>query len=201
MKFSTHFFFLFIVFFNVVTADSQIKKALFNRTVATVIGDLNKDGRKDLVIVKQDTGSDTLPYRLQVFFMDNNKKYLSVLVSDSCIQPAFPDGRNVYDNGVSFDTVLIENGVLTIKTNLLRGWFQHQFRYQHNRFELIGYTEVSSNGLGEMDFIDFNLSTGKRSVRTENYETEKLISKQLKIIRIRPLPNLKYFKPMDNDYY
>ncbi|MGF2414650.1 MAG: hypothetical protein ACQUYJ_20100, partial [Ferruginibacter sp.] len=84
---------------------------------------------------------------------------------------------------------------------LLRGNFEHQFRFQNGNFELIGFSKVSSDGQGTITSIDFNLSTGLRIETRERYDTDKVLSRSKKKVVIRPLPKLQEFTPLENEWY
>lgn len=164
--------------------------------VKSVNGDLNKDNLPDLVKVSQDTAADAAPYRLQIFFAKPGDQYELVLSSDSAIVPDFPEGRDGWRTGTKFYDVEITNGVLIITTELLRGSYKHKFRYQKSKFELIGFTEVSSDGQGKMYHIDFNLSTGQRTTTIERYDTDDakpVIKKEH--LQLTTLPDLRTFTP------
>ncbi len=173
----------------------------FNHKVMEVEGDLNKDSLPDKAIVTQDTLNENAPYRLQVFFKEPNGKYKLIVTSTKIIEPQYPDGREGYRTGNEFGEISISKGVLSVRFDLLRGNFEHKFRFQKGNFELIGYSEVSSDGQGEMTTIDFNLSTGVRIEKLERYDTNKLLSYKKKKTLIRPLPKLQDIKAMDNELY
>lgn len=160
-------------------------------------GDLNKDGLADSAVVLQDTAADTWPYQLRIFFANPDKTFKEVLVSDTAIDAARPNGKDGYVTGDAFDQVTIRKGVLCLSVELLRGHYEHVFRYQHNRFELIGFSFGSSDGNGTISSSDFNLSTGHFINTRESYETDQLISKLDTVVLIRPLPDLAHFKPFD----
>lgn len=164
--------------------------------VKDTTGDLNKDGIPDIVKVSQDTTAETAPYRLQIFFATPDKQYTLFLTSDSAIVPDFPEGREGWRTGTNFSDIAITNGILIITTELLRGSYQHKFRYQKNKFELIGFTEVSSDGQGNMHSIDFNLSTGIRMTTTERYDVDDVKPTVKKDrLNLKTLPDLKTFTP------
>lgn len=173
----------------------------FNYKVLEASGDLNKDNLPDKVIVTQDTLHENAPYRLQVFFKQPNGKSRLIVTSYKIIAPQYPDGRDGYDTGNRFSDVTIIKGVLSVNYELLRGHFEHKFRYRNGNFELIGYTEGQSNGRGEMYYIDFNLSTGVKHVEVANYETDSTISNKKTKRIIRPLPKLQDIEPFINDHY
>ncbi|MCD0464747.1 hypothetical protein [Flavobacterium sp. ENC] len=174
----------------------------FGKKITKVSGDLNQDGLADYVLVSQDTLSDNAPYLLEIYFAESNGHFKRVLSSVKAIDPAFPEGRKGYYNGNAFSDITIKKGILSINNELLRGHYEHKFRYQHNNFELIGFSEVYSDGQGTMGTIDFNLSTGIRIKKTEPYgEDDFPVTKTQKKIIIRPLPNLKDFAPFKTDYF
>lgn len=178
------------------TAQRHSPKKPFAKLIQQVKGDLNKDGLEDIVTVTQDKMAETAPYRLQVSFGQPGGGYKLVVSTDDAIEPQYPDGF-----GKSFWEVTIESGVLTIKEQLLRGSYEHKFRYQHGNFELIGYNETSSDGLGIASTVDFNLSTGQRLETKERYDTNEVVSNKKRKVLIRPLPRLQDFVPYENELY
>ncbi len=173
----------------------------FNHTITIVKGDLNKDKLPDSVIVLQDTADAEAPYRLQVFFKNVDPGYQLVIQNDSAIEAEFPNGKEAYLTGTRFSHISINAGVLTINTELLRGQYEHKFRYQNGYFALIGFMKVYSDGVGNMTTTDFNLSTGQLLEKKERYDTGKIISKTKKPVKLNPLPNLKDFKPFSTTFY
>lgn len=182
-------------------AQTDISKMNFDKTVMIVEGDLNKDGLADKVIITQDTLNEKAPYRLQIFFKEPTGKLKLIVSSDRIIEPQYPEGRNGFATGDGFDSVIISKGVLSINFELLRGHYEHIFRYQNGNFELIGFSMVYSDGQGVMTETDFNLSTGNRVTIKERYDTNKIISNIRKKILIRPLPKLQDIVPMETDLY
>lgn len=170
----------------------------FSKEVARATGDLNKDGRPDLVIVTQDTIAADKPYRLQIFFLRPDGKYTLEISSEKAIEPQLPGGS---DYGAEFDTATIDGGVLIFGRQLLRGHYEHKFRYQNGNFELIGFRDDESDGQGTCSTIDFNLSTGVRIEKDEDCGDDKVIRNVKKKIMIRPLPKLQDFEPMQNENY
>lgn len=172
----------------------------FNIPVSKATGDLNKDGIDDLVTVMQDTVQNNAPYRLQVSFGTEDGVYKPMVSSDKLIDPQYPDGRDGYRTGDGFDSVEIKRGILLVNTSLLRGFITQKFRYQNGNFELIGYTSSSSDGIGRIYSEDFNLSTGDRLLKEENYETGKTVRNEKTKKLIRPLPRLQDMKAFENEW-
>lgn len=173
----------------------------FDYTVMEVTGDLNKDNLPDKVVVTQDTVSETAPYQLQIFFKEKNGEFKLVTTSTKIIQSQYPEGRGGYISGNGFADVTIKKGILSVNFQLLRGHFEHIFRYQNGNFELIGFSMVNANGIGEVTTIDFNLSTGYRTEKTARTDNGKILSQTKKKIWLRPLPKLQDLIPMENEFY
>lgn len=190
----------FILFQYNSYAQTKTDKYNFDHTVIEVSGDLNKDNVPDKAIVTQDTLNENSPYRLQVFFKEPNGKFKPITTSIKVIAPEYPNGRDGYRE-VGFSDITIKNGVLSVNVELTRGHFVHKFRFQNGNFELIGFSQVYSDGHGIMTTIDYNLSTGIRIEKSERYDTNKVLSNTKKKILIRPLPKLQDITPMENDLY
>ena len=195
----TKFIILFPLFFSAIIF---AQKNNFNKTITKVKGDLNKDGLIDYVQVSQDTVSTTAPYKLEIYFAEINGNFKKIVSTTKAIDAQYPDGKNGYYNGNSFYKIDIVKGVLSIQNELIRGNFEHKFRYQNGNFELIGFSQVYSDGQGTMGKIDFNLSTGIRIKTTEPYgEDDFPKTNSKKKIVIKPLPKLQDFAPFENEYY
>jgi len=182
-------------------AQSGNKTDNFNYEVTKVTGDLNKDNLADKVIVSQDTLNDRAPYRLQIFFAQPDGSFTLIVSSIKIIEPQYPDGRNGFRSGNGFSGITIKNGVISINNELLRGHYEHKFRFQNGSFELIGFSEISSDGQGVITTIDFNLLTGIRIEKSERYDMDKILSNRKKKILIRPLPKLQNVKPFETELY
>ena len=192
----------FLIIFQLVSyAQTDTSKLNFDHKIMEVEGDLNKDSLVDKVVVTQDTLNENAPYRLQIFFKEPNGQSKLIVTSTKIIEPQYPDGRDGYRTGNDFSDVTIKKGVLSVNFELLRGGFKHKFRFQNGNFELIGFSEVYSDGQGVMTTTDFNLSTGIRIEKSERYDTDKILSNTKKKILIRPLPKLQDVIPMENELY
>ncbi len=192
--------FVFIFFSSVLFAQTDSLLSDFDYQVAEVLGDLNKDNLPDKVVVEQDTTAFTWPYRIQVFFGQPNGSFQLIALSEQLIAAQYPNGREGYRDGIGFSEIDIKKNVLTVKHELLRGHFEYKFRYQNGHVELIGYSYVSSNGLGQFTVIDFNLSTGIRLYKRENYETDEILENTKEKRLIRPLPKLEDITPFNEDW-
>ncbi|MFT3704916.1 MAG: hypothetical protein QM802_21295 [Agriterribacter sp.] len=190
---------LLIHFYSIAQTDTVNYN--FDYTVMKVRGDLNNDKIEDEVVVTQDTLNEKAPYQLQVFFKGLDGQNKLVATSIKIIEPQYPEGRDGFRTGNGFSEVIINKGVLSVNAELLRGHYEHKFRFQNGNFELIGFSKVSSNGQGAITYIDFNLITGIKIGTIETYDTNKIISKRKEKIMIRPLPKLQDVIPLENDLY
>lgn len=174
--------------------------ANFKSLVTTVYGDLNKDGLIDLAVVTQDTISDNAPYLLEVFFKQANGDLKLIVSSTKAIEPQFPSGRENHFWGVAFDKLRIQKGVLWIEIGFTRGHMEHKFRYQNDRFELIGYTYIDVNA-GQIEQIDYNLSTGRRIEKEGTISEDDYTVVKDEVIKLTPLPKLEDFEPFVHELY
>ncbi|MCL1675049.1 hypothetical protein [Elizabethkingia meningoseptica] len=161
----------------------------------SIKGDLNKDNIPDLAVVKTNKKGDITTYILEVYFtgVTGNKKL--IVSTDKAIE------ASQHGTGDSLENIEIIKGTLHINYSFLRGGSKHIFRYQNNGFELIGFKYGVSDGQGHMTDVEFNLSTGRYLSNSSNYETGETINKEDKIVRIKPLPNLKDFVPYTSKYF
>lgn len=191
--------FLFMIVTSIVTGQNEASYS-FNVHVNTVYGDLNKDGRIDVATVTQDTLNEYAPYKLDIFFQQLNGDLKLITSSIKAIEPQFPNGRESHLWGNGFGQLSIHNGVLWIETGFIRGHMEHKFRYQNNKFELIGYSYANVTA-GQITIIDYNLSTGKRIEKEGNISDDDYKVTVDKIIKLNPLPSLDAFEPYLNDLY
>jgi hypothetical protein len=191
-----------VLVFILISCSVMAQRGNFVVPVKKAKGDLNKDNLADLVVVTQDTMNEKAPYKLEVFFAQPNGDLKLVVSTIKAIEPQYPEGKNGYYNGNSFYEVSIKKGILIISNELIRGNFEHKFRYQNGNFELIGFWETYSDGQGTMGTVDFNLSTAIRVSTTESYgDSDEKPTKNQKKILIRPLPKLQDFAPFANEFY
>lgn len=178
-------------------AQTDTIRSRFDFTVEIVLADLNKDDLLDKVVVSQDTLDESAPYQLEIFFQETDGQFKSVASTVGLIKPRYPYGKD-YDTGERFSDVMIEKGIITIVTELLRGHYQYRFRFHDNRFELIDYSMVNSDGNGTLHSVSFDLLKGIRIEKIINYETDELIKKTKTKVKIRPLPRLEEINGTEN---
>jgi hypothetical protein len=182
-------------------AQTDIKNNNFDKIILEVEGDLNNDKLLDKVSIKQDTLNKYAPYRFQIFFKELNGKSKLIVSSTKLILPQYPEATLGFSNGNGLSSVTIKKGILCVSFELLRGHYEHKFRYKEGNFELIGYSYIASDGLGLIETIDYNLVTGIRVAKTERYDIDKLIRYEKKKLLIRPLPKLQDINPLEDEGY
>lgn len=171
---------LFVIYCLSITASfSQNVPIPSNYSVVdSVLGDLDKDGVDELVVAyntksDEDEIKEGVPRELIIYKKRNNQwvvwqKSMQALYESS-------DGGMMGD---PFGEITIEKGVLKILQEGGSAWkWNHtdQYRYDGKDFKLIGYKSVAGRNCTEWEMVDFNLVTGKITVKKEfeRCETEK----------------------------
>ena len=160
-------------------------------------GDLNGDGLSDLMFVLIDDDPknfvsdasfsvnpvNTNPRILAVAFADKSKAYKLVLQNHTLIPRII---EPMFEDPLQKDASLISNGSFTIAFYGFGGTIwqpQLQFRYQHNKFELIGFEDsrVERNS-GTTVSASVNYLTHKIEITTGSIENDisKTVTKKLK---------------------
>lgn len=131
--------------------------------IKEVYGDLNKDGVEEKVVVynmtdKEDevNGVD----REVVIFRKNQQNWTVWHRSTKAVGNSKDGGMM----GDPFEDIEIRNGVLLIRQSGGSSWkWAHtdKYRFQNNRFELIGYTSFYGRPCDYWEELDFNTMTGK----------------------------------------
>ena len=182
--------YLFFIFFAGIIYSQQ--KTVIHQIAK---GDLNKDGIPDLAIVKTGKNGDITNYILEIYFLDKEGNKKLIVNAEKAIE------ASQHGTGDNLENVEIVKGTLHINYSFVRGQSKHIFRYQNNGFELIGFSYGVSDGQGHLTDVEFNLSTGRYISKLSNYETGETESEEDKIVKIRPLPNLRNFEPYRSKYF
>jgi hypothetical protein len=164
-------------------------------------GDLNHDGKLDKITVKMDTINETRPFRVQIFLSQPNGKLTLVVTSDQMIEPQYPAENKGKFNGYQIPTFFIEEGILSLWSEIKGGNITYDFKYQNGNFELIHVKKLTNNATkGYIDEntvfteTEFDLIKGIKTETDEVSGSTKPSTKRKKTIAIRPLPKIQDFK-------
>lgn len=113
------------------------------------------------------------------------------------VTPKFPGGGDISD--VNLENLEIKNGLLIFTNQHIRGNYVHKFRFQNGNFELIGFTENNASA-GYIEYVDYNLSTGIKINKHIDYQTDKVLMHKKSIEKLKPLPKLQDFEPLEFVY-
>ncbi|SHE55098.1 hypothetical protein [Pedobacter caeni] len=189
--------FILIVAFLLSLSPEKVFSQNYNKLVYNVKGDLNNDNLEDLVTVKADTADLHHPFLFEIKFQTKGGKYVTVLKSETAVMDKYPEGTS--SSLCILESLKVNKGMIIFRNQMDRGSMTHKFRFQHNNFELIGYTYHYA-APGAMEFVDYNLSTGEKLEKKTEYETDQILEKKTSIVKMNPLPNLKNFHPLDFTY-
>jgi hypothetical protein len=172
-------------------AAAQAHLAAGSKVIEMATGDLNADGRADLVFVGEGTDPSKIKKRSDGYELNSNTRTIVVLLADKegyrkvCESAKFipPSYTLEFDNYIErFHGLKIEKGVVSVTFN----WFASvgtawtsmetfKFRLEKGRVRLIGAEEDSySRTLGDKILTSTNYLTGKRKVTSglEEFDDE-----------------------------
>ena len=157
-------------------------------------GDLNKDGIEDVVLVLRENNPEnviknddpgeqlfnTNPRILAVLFGKKDGGY-NLIENNHTLIPRRTDPVILdYLTGVGDGGVSIQQGTLTVKMGIFSSagsWgmssISYTFRWQNNKFELIGYDSTTTNrASAEIKSININYSTRKVKIVCGNFTSD-----------------------------
>jgi hypothetical protein len=153
--------------------------------------DLNNDGLEDIVFLlhennpknivkKSDSGEDSLntnPRILAVIFAEKNGKY-SLAMSNHVFIPRYTNP--LLSDYIESDSISAGKGIFQLKFGfpLIGAYvanYNFTFRWQNNRFELIGYDSTETKRVnGDIKTISINYSTRKVKVTCSNAQSDDI---------------------------
>jgi len=190
---------LFLVLVQTVVYAQQKKvKDNFNVQIRLEKGDLNKDGLIDKTVITMDTISASVPLRLQIFFLQPNKKYKLVFSSTDVIEPQYVNGVHTKN---SIPYFFIEKGFLLMSSEKNDIRYEHKFIYKNGIFQLIKISSVVYDGQNATTETVFDLVAGTRTETLESLGPGKAARKKTKKMMIRPLPTLQNLSTFGDKLY
>ncbi|MDY0906334.1 hypothetical protein [Pedobacter sp. CFBP9032] len=191
---------VFILAFAQTVVYAQQKKLKDNFTIQIRLeeGDLNKDGLKDKTVITMDTIDASVPLRLQIFFLQPNKKFKMVFSSTDVIEPQYVNGVHTKNQIPYF---FIEKGYLLMNSERDDVRYEHKFIYRNGIFQLVKISSVVYDGQNSTTETVFDLLTGLRTETLASLDPGKAIRRTKKKIMIRPLPTLQNLRTFGNKVY
>ena len=185
-----------------------------------IVGDLNKDGENDVVIITQQTKKSAFIINdgkkidrnrrgIIIAFKKENGYELALRMPD-CFDGEFTDDYQADGTTIS---VKIENGKLNLHCTFGRyGIREYKFRYQNNAFELIGFD--CTDRIEEDESIIFkttsiNFLTKKMKIKTDVihwYGEEELTDTEetwynIEVKKLATLTDINFDKGNVNNFY
>lgn len=207
------YFYRFFIFILISVPMHVLSQSIKNKNKYTYVvreekGDLNHDGKIDIVTVKMDTIDETRPLRLQIFLSQPNGKPALATSSDKIIEPQYPSENQGKFNGYQIPSFFIENGILKMWSEIKGGNITYHFKYNKGNFDLIYVDKLTYNATkGYIDentiFTEtkFDLITGIRTESDEKLGSTKPLAVRKKRVLIKPLPKIQDVKFSDKDLY
>ena len=137
----------------------------------TLFGDLDADGTVEMVVVNPNnvTGKNADTLLIVKAYRKENGRWNEWV---NCKGPALVSTEEV---GMERLYVNVELGALVVGHSHV-GYnyvdYTHRFRWQNNRFELIGATVIQGERFWKSETFDYNLSTGKYVYREKFYSDD-----------------------------
>jgi hypothetical protein len=176
---------------------AQQKKVKDNFTVQIRLekGDLNRDGLTDKTVITMDTIDASVPLRLQIFFLQPNKKFKLVFSSTDVIEPQYVNDVHTKNTIPYF---FIEKGFLLMSSEKNDIRYEHKFIYKNGIFQLLKISSVVYDGQNSTTETVFDLLAGVRTETLESLDPKKETKKKIKKMMIRPLPTLQNLRTFGN---
>lgn len=158
-------------------------------------GDLNKDGLQDKVTVSMDTVNAEQPLKLEIFFLQPNKKFKLIVSSTEIMNPQYPKGKY---GGDQVPDVFIEDGYFILYSEIKDIKNQYKFLFNNGKFELINLSKVRWDGKNTTTETEFDLLKGTRTEISQLLGSDKIIKKSEKKISMKPLPTIETLRKFDH---
>lgn len=167
----------------------------FTVRVREEMGDLNRDGLQDKVILTMDTVDVQQPLKLQIFLLQSNRKLRLEFSSKEVFNPQYPNGKY---GGDQVPSILIENGNLILYCEIKDVKEYYTFRYQNGKFELIQISKIVWDGKDTTTETKFDLVKGEKTEVSQLLGSEKKKKKKPTKIALKALPTLQNFRDPEN---
>ncbi len=177
------------------------------------VGDLNKDGRDDCVLIIKETDTPNIVTNRFDKKVDRNRRGIIVLFKNDKGYQLVDKNYNCFsseneDGGVYFPPELwmeIKNEKLYVHYGHGRyGYWKYTFRFQNSNFELIGYDSSSNRGPITNRETSINFMTKKKLIKENTNENaeggDEVFKETWDTIEIENLIKLSEIKDFDELY-
>ena len=189
---------IFLVLISVnIYSQQQSNTEHFTVRVREVMGDLNRDGLQDKVILTMDTVNAQQPLKLQIFLLQSNRKLRLEFSSKDVFNPQYPNGKY---GGDQVPSILIENGNLILYCEIKDVKEYYTFLYQNGKFELIQIKKIVWDGKDTTTETRFDLVKGEKTEVSQLLGSEKAKKKKPAKIALKALPTLQNFRSPENQF-
>ncbi|WP_435525770.1 hypothetical protein [Chryseobacterium indoltheticum] len=187
---------IFLVFASInIYSQQQNNTEHFTVRVREVMGDLNRDGLQDKVILTMDTVNTQQPLKLQIFLLQSNRKLRLEFSSKDVFNPQYPNGKY---GGDQVPDILIENGNLILYCEIKDVKEYYTFRHQNGKFELIQVSKIVWDGKDTTTETKFDLVAGEKTEVSQLLGSKKAKKKKPTKITLKALPTLQNFRNPEN---
>lgn len=169
----------------------------FTVRVREEVGDLNKDGLQDKVILTMDTVDAQQPLKLQIFLLQSNRKLRLEFSSKEVFNPQYPNGKY---GGDQIPSIFIEDGNLILYSEINDVKQYYTFRYQNKNFELIKISKIVWDGKDKTTETQFDLVKGEKTENSKLLGSEKTKKKKPTKIALKALPTLQNFRNPEHQF-
>lgn len=153
-------------------------------------GDLNKDNVADKMIATTIKTGEIRPFRFQIFLSQPGSKKLKLVVSTTKLfETQYPIEKNRKQKNFRIPDFFIENGKLTILTDVNDLHSRYVFRFNNGDFELYSIERIILVKNGVTKETEINLLKGIKIEYDQDYD--KVFNKRKKYIGIKDLPKIQ----------
>lgn len=190
-KLSFYFILICLLTSTNLSAQKTVSQDNFREIVGQEEGDLNKDKIDDKILVTADNTLEIRPFRLQIFLSQPNSKKLKLAVSNTKIlEPQHNAEKYGMKKNFRIPDVFIENGKLTILTDINTLKSRYVFRLRDGNFELTNISRIISDGKEMTTETEIDLLKGTKVVFDQDFGPNKRYKVREKF-NTKPLPKIQ----------
>lgn len=197
-KLSSFYFILICLSISInLSAQKTGNQDNFSEIVGQEEGDLNQDKINDKIIITANNTVEIRPFKLQIFLSQpNNKKLKPVVSSTKILEPQHNADKYGMKKNFRIPDVFIEDGKLTILTDINELKSRYVFRFSNGNFELTNISRIISDGREITTETEIDLVKGTKVVFDQDFGPTKKCKLKEKI-QPKPLPKIQNLTASD----